>query len=339
MQGLLSAFAVLPFLALSPLHAQQPLPAPKAAAKAQVPVYDEKAIGKDQIAAALAHAKRDNTRVLVQWGANWCTFCTALARLESSDKDIAKELLYEYEVVKLDIGTWDKIKCKDLIQKYGLVNLGNDGVPYLTVLDSDGKVIANQATGPLENGDAKTPSHDPKKVLDFLKSHEAPRVDAQTLYDAALARAAQEGKLVFLHFGAPWCGWCHKLEDWMARPAVSAVLAKEFVDVKIDVDRNAGAKDMRARMDGLHAGGIPFFAFLGPDGKVLADSNGAKGTIGFPASDEEIAHFRAMLEKACTKITKDEIAGLCDSLVPPKLPPEGQPPGDKPVDSNGEHAH
>ena len=31
---------------------------------------------------------------------------------------------------------------------------------------------------------------------------------------------------VFLHFGAPWCGWCHRLENWMAKPEVAAILAK-----------------------------------------------------------------------------------------------------------------
>ena len=42
---------------------------------AKKPLYDESADAKQQIAAALAKAKRENRRVLIQWGGNWCSWC------------------------------------------------------------------------------------------------------------------------------------------------------------------------------------------------------------------------------------------------------------------------
>lgn len=75
-----------------------------------------------------------------------------------------------------------------------------NGYPYLTVLDGAGKVVTQQETGALEDG----PNHDPAKVLAFLERHQAPYQDAQALLDAALARAKQEEKRVFLSFEAPW---------------------------------------------------------------------------------------------------------------------------------------
>ena len=43
--------------------------------------------------------------------------------------------------------------------------------------------------------------------------------------------------------------------------------------------------------------GIPWFAITEPDGTVLAISRGPLGNIGFPASVEEIRHFRQMLDR------------------------------------------
>lgn len=120
---------------------------PKPAAKpVKVPTYDVAAVGADQIAAALARAKREDKRVLVQWGANWCGWCNLLAATMKEDKAIAKEVLYEYEVVKIDVGRFDK--HVDLAQKYGAAIDG--GIPFLTFLDADGKVLAT-SDGPQGN--------------------------------------------------------------------------------------------------------------------------------------------------------------------------------------------
>jgi thioredoxin-related protein len=321
----------LPIQNPNPNPSQDPAPKPKAEKKASAPVYDEKAVGKDQIAAALVRAKRENRRVLVQWGGNWCPFCVALADLEKTDAGVSKELLYEYDVVKIDIGTWQNTKHGDLITKYG-ADIKKHGIPYLTVLDADGKVLANQGTAVLEDGNKEKAGHDPKKVLDFLKGLEAPHVQAQAVYDAALADAKKDGKRVFLHFGAPTCVWCHRLEDWMEKPQMAALLGKEFVDCKIDIDRATGGKEMLARLTEGQAVGIPWFVFLDADGKTIVHSGLGNDNVGFPAKPEEIARFRTLLEKACVKLTKDEIGMLVDSLVPPKKPDDAKPAGDKPTD-------
>ncbi|HYE62346.1 MAG TPA: thioredoxin family protein [Phycisphaerales bacterium] len=286
---------------------QQPevKPAPK---KDMPKVYDESADGARQIEAAIAKANKHNRRVLIQWGANWCGWCIKLHNTCTTDKDIKKQLSYEYDVVHVDIGRADK--NLELVKKYGATL--KEGVPYLTVLDADGKPVANQETGSLEKGSV----HDPEKVLAFLKQHEAPKVGAEELLTGALARAKKENKLVFLHFGAPWCGWCHKLEDWMARPDIAAILAKDFVDLKIDEDRNPGAAEVQKKYP--KRGGIPWFAFLDSDGKVVADSNGEKGNIGFPAKADEVAHFVGMLRKAKRNISDAEVEVLGASLEPKK---------------------
>jgi thiol-disulfide isomerase/thioredoxin len=215
--------------------------------------------------------------------------------------------------VLVDIGKWDK--NMDLAASYG-ADLKAHGVPFLTILDADGKVLANQESGPFETGNKDQPGHDPAKVLAFLTENQAPYLKAEDLHRDALAQAARENKRVFLHFGAPWCGWCHKLEGWMAREPAAGLLPRDFVDCKIDVDRTVGGADLLLAARGSEQGGIPWFAFLAADGSVLATSDGPRGNTGFPAQPEEIAHFQQMLQKAAVKLDAATLGTLIDSLKP-----------------------
>src|SRR5262249_33777364 len=106
--------------------------------------YNEKADAKADLQAALKHAKKDNRRVLIQWGGNWCDWCVLLHKKFSTDAGLRRELLYEYDLVTIDIGKMDR--NLDLVKQYQ-AKLG-EGVPYLTILDADGKVLANQRTDP-----------------------------------------------------------------------------------------------------------------------------------------------------------------------------------------------
>jgi thiol:disulfide interchange protein len=300
----------------------QSVAAPAAQPGAQAPaepakrkdIYDVNANAREQIAAALARAKKEHKRVLIQWGGNWCGWCHLLHDTLEKDRAVKGKLAAEYELVLVDAGR--EQKNLDLAAEYG-AELQKHGYPFLTVLDSDGKVIANQETESLEtpkptDGSKYTPGHDAKKVLAFLAKHQAPPADAEAVLSAGLAEAQKTGRKVFLHFGAPWCGWCHKLEAWMARPEIEAILAKDYVDVKIDVDRMKGGKEVSARMGAT--GGIPWMAILDPSGKKLITSDGPKGNVGFPYQPEEVAYFGTMLEKTATTMTEAERKTLEMSL-------------------------
>jgi thiol:disulfide interchange protein len=122
-------------------------------------IYDESADATKQIADALAKAKQENKRVLLQFGANWCGWCHKLHKLFEADAEIAGVLKESYVVIMVDV---NKGHNTDIDQRYQ--NPTRFGLPALVVLDSAGKVLVTQDTGKLEEGD----HHDPKKVLAFL---------------------------------------------------------------------------------------------------------------------------------------------------------------------------
>jgi len=100
----------------------------------------------------------------------------------------------------------------------------------------------------------------------------------------------------------------------MALPNVAPVLAKEFVPVKLDYDRGIGAKDVvKTYVNG--EGGLPSFAFVDGDAKLIINSRGPKGNVGHPYQPDEVAYFKVMLQKVKKHLTDAEIETLIASLV------------------------
>ena len=185
--------AAVPFL--SSLPGQAPAVPTKPAEPA---VYDEAADARQQIAKAVTKAKHENQRVLIEWGANWCGWCKWLAATMKKDPGLSKELMYEYQVVHIDVGHFDK--HMDVAKELGA---NWKGIPYLTILDADGKPIAQADTEPFEAKIDGKNGHDAAKVVAFLKQHEAKPLVAADVLAAALATAQKEQKRVAVEPPAP----------------------------------------------------------------------------------------------------------------------------------------
>jgi thioredoxin-like negative regulator of GroEL len=162
------------------------------AAEKKAAIYDEQADAKAEIAKAVARARKQNKRVLIMYGGNWCSWCHKLHDVLRKDAAVRKTASYEYELVLVDIR-----KNRDIAKSYGAEA---SSVPYLTILDGAGKPLVNQRTEPFEVGS----QHDPKKVQEFLAKWAATPLDAEKLLKDALAKAKQENKRLLIHLGAPW---------------------------------------------------------------------------------------------------------------------------------------
>lgn len=116
-------------------------------------VYDETRDAKADVNAALALARTDGKRVLVDFGANWCPDCLVLDRLYRS-ATVAPLLGQRYHVVTVDIGRGEH--NRDLSRRYGDVIV--NGIPALVVLDSRGNVVTTTKDGSFANARTMTPA-------------------------------------------------------------------------------------------------------------------------------------------------------------------------------------
>jgi thiol:disulfide interchange protein len=138
-----------------PAAAQFVGPAPAATSKH---IYSETADPKADIAAALAKAKKEHKRVILDFGGDWCGDCQVLDIYFHKAPNDA--LLEKFVLVHVWIGHMDK--NIDVAAKYGVPI--SKGVPALAVLAGDGKVLYSQATG--EFNDMR--HMDPTSVTEFL---------------------------------------------------------------------------------------------------------------------------------------------------------------------------
>ena len=274
-------------------------------------------------ARAFARAAKENRRVLVVLkGAEAAQEAHTLLNVALGTGKVRTKLSYEYDLLTLDAAAYaqQEAERRKSGQNDGFVLDPQATLPRLVIVDAEHKLLAETGVEAWWATDASGARRlDEAKLLAHLTQHQAPYLEAAKVRDAALARAKAEGKLVFLHFGAPWCGWCHKLEGWMEREKVAPLLAREFVDLKIDTDRMTGGaellKELRIAAGLKEQGGIPWFVFLDAEGRVLTTSEGPKGNTGFPYADEEVAHFVTMLQTSCKKLGAPEIEQLRAELA------------------------
>lgn len=149
---------------------------------------------------------------------------------------------------------------------------------------------------------------------------------AKMMVDSAVAKAAKENKSVMVIFHASWCGWCKRLDKWMASPGAKEFFDKEFVvvhltvlenDPKMKAHENFGGMDYMKAWHGEKAG-LPFTAMLDGTGKLVINSNskseGKEGNIGCPWAPEEQDWFFGMLAKARPAVSKGVLTSLRDNL-------------------------
>lgn len=261
-------------------------------------IYDPDAKADELIASAVRKAKRDRKLVLIEWGGNWCGWCHLLHDTFTKTSGV-KELVYEeYELVLIDSNT-----NQDLLKEYG----GKErqfSYPHLTILDSDGNVLTNQNTEPLEEGKG----HSARAVSEFLTRWMLPKPDAEVLVGEAFQKAKQQDKQILLRVGNPYCGWCKVLAQFLQDH--DELFAKDYVDLKIDTVRMINGENVASSHRPKDCQGDPWFMILDGMGNVLATSVGTNGNIGYPLQPDEVSHFVKMIRDTHRRITSEELASI-----------------------------
>jgi thioredoxin-related protein len=151
-------------LGLALVLVASPAPAQGGVAQAPVPPHRQKKFdparnaAKD-IAEAIALAQKENKRIILDVGGEWCGWCKKLDKFFEENVEASAILKAKYLLVKVNFSPENKNEA--VLSRYPKIN----GYPHLFVLDKNGKLLHSQDTGELETGD----HHDPAKVIPFLK--------------------------------------------------------------------------------------------------------------------------------------------------------------------------
>ena len=107
---------------------------------------------------ALALAKAQGKRVIVDVGGEWCSWCHVLDRFIAANGDVRDVLAAQFVWLKVNYSKQNENAA--VLQHWPNVA----GYPHLFVLDTAGTVVLSQDTEVLEDGR----SYDKKRFLDFL---------------------------------------------------------------------------------------------------------------------------------------------------------------------------
>lgn len=274
-------------------------------------LYDEKAVGQEQINEASRRAKRENKRVLLVWGENNCEFCVRMKMLFTEDQRIRQVLDAEYVIQRIDIGKFNK--HLDVAINYN-TNVRDAGAPTLTIIDpvSDTGVGVLRAKDAVAQPMTMTRVWDEKVVFDFLWNNKANARLARSVYDEALAKAKRDDKRVLVQFLGSTCEPCARLNAWLARDPVADALGKAFVIVRIDAERMIAAGTVLSDVAGA-GGSLPLTAIVDPATGKPADAAHLLKDLG--ATPESVTAFQALLASLAPTLSEGERTMLGQTLT------------------------
>ena len=121
--------------------------------------FDPQRDAAKDLATALARAKADGKRVIVDVGGEWCSWCHLLDRFFDAHADLAALRDGRYVWLKVNVSRENRNEA--LLARWPKIA----GYPHLFVLDADGRLLHSQDTGVLERGEG----YDATKVRAFLE--------------------------------------------------------------------------------------------------------------------------------------------------------------------------
>ena len=115
--------------------------------------YDEKANADAQVDAAIARAKKNGKRVMIDLGGNWCADCRIMAGLMELP-EMERFLNAHYEIVSVDVGRFNR--NLQIPARYGITQR-LEGVPAFLVVTTDGKLVNAGRVSAIQDARHMTP--------------------------------------------------------------------------------------------------------------------------------------------------------------------------------------
>ena len=131
--------------------------------------YDMAADPEVDLQRAIDKAQKENKRILMEVGGEWCIWCHHLERFLKGDAEVSRLLNERFVVLKVN---WSREnKNEKFLSRFPKV----PGYPHLFILENNGTVLHSQNTTELESGK----SYDRAKWVAFLNKWSLPAKKAR----------------------------------------------------------------------------------------------------------------------------------------------------------------
>lgn len=276
------------------------LPISSASVKAMPLIQQTKVAGaekgtqffKGTFAQALAKAKKENKKLMVDCYTLWCGPCRFMAKNVFPDEKLGKFMNEHFVCMQLDMEHGEGPERNKTFQV--------EAYPTFIFFDADGKEMSRfegmamqddfqkrcerilKGEAPISKEDIqKEKQHrvaekdtiiDEGKGVNFIKGSEVRFADV-------LAQAKRENKRVLVDFWATWCHACMQMNKTTFRDTrVGNMMNYSFVNYAVDVDHDADAKEL---VEKFNIKAFPTYLILNPDGTEYNRIIGSNTVEGF----------------------------------------------------------
>lgn len=276
------------------------LPISSASVKAMPLIQQTKVAGaekgtqffKGTFAQALAKAKKENKKLMVDCYTLWCGPCRFMATNVFPNDTLGAYMNEHFVCMKLDMehGEGPERNKTFLVKAY----------PTFIFFDADGKemnrfegmVMQDEFQKRCErilNGEAPISKEDIQKEKQQRVAEKDTIIDegkgvnfikgSEVRFADVLAQAKRENKRVLVDFWATWCHACMQMNKTTFRDTrVGNMMNYSFVNYAVDVDHDADAKEL---VEKFNIKAFPTYLILNPDGTEYNRIIGSNTVEGF----------------------------------------------------------
>lgn len=322
------------------------LPISSASVKAMPLIQQTKVAGaekgtqffKGTFAQALAKAKKENKKLMVDCYTLWCGPCRYMATNIFPNDTLGAYMNEHFVCMKLDMEHGEGPERNKTFQV--------EAYPTFIFFDADGKEMSRfegmamqddfqkrcerilKGEAPISKEDIqKEKQHrvaekdtiiDEGKGVNFIKGSEVRFADV-------LAQAKRENKRVLVDFWATWCHACMQMNKTTFRDTrVGNMMNYAFVNYAVDVDHDADAKEL---VEKFNIKAFPTYLILNPDGTEYNRIIGSNTVEGFAKAltnallgkEDQYIMMEKMQKEAEAKAKAERQANLTTS---PKATPK-----------------
>ncbi len=132
--------------------------------------FNPKAVPQNDLQAAIERAQKENKRIVLDVGGEWCVWCREMDNFLIRNSELGK--MRDENFVWLKINFSEENENKEFLAAYPAVK----GYPHLFVLEKDGKLLFSKDTSELEDGKK---SYNLEKFTAFLNEYAPPKAAAK----------------------------------------------------------------------------------------------------------------------------------------------------------------